>query len=297
MLRDPKSFALVENFGGQWLLLRNLDSVQPDPVKFPEFTKDLRADMKRETQLFIQSIIHDDRSILDFLGARYTFLNDRLAQFYGIPGVAGADFRRVDLPNSQRMGILTQASVLTVSSYPTRTSPVIRGKYVLENILNAPPPPPPPDVPNLDDSKVGTTASLRQQLEKHRANAICASCHSKMDPLGFGLENYDAIGRWRTHEGALPIDASGTLPNGKPFQSPAEMMAMLIDSRDSFARCITEKMLTYALGRGLERYDRPAIQSISRRLAQHDYKFSGLALEIVTSLPFTMRRPEAASRL
>lgn len=296
MLRDSKAFALVENFGGQWLALRNLDSVQPDPAKFPEFDPELRAAMRRETQLFMRSIIEEDRSILDFLSAKYTYLDERLAKYYGIEGVTGPEFRKVALATDQRMGILTQASVLTVSSYPTRTSPVIRGKYILENILNAPPPPPPPDVPNLDDSHVGTKASLRQQLEKHRANAICASCHSKMDPLGFGLENYDAIGRWRSAEGQIPIDASGTLPNGKPFRSPAEMMAMLVDSRDAFARCITEKMLTYALGRGLERYDRPAIQSISRGLARRDYRFSGLVLEIVNSMPFTMRRVETPRR-
>jgi hypothetical protein len=296
MLRDARASALVENFGGQWLLLRNLDSVQPDPVRFPEFDNDLRAAMRRETQLFLRSIIDEDRSVLDILSARYTFLNERLAKHYGIGGVAGPEFRRVDLATDQRMGILTQASVLTVSSYPTRTSPVIRGKYILENILNAPPPPPPPDVPNLDDSHVGTKASLRQQLEKHRSNAICASCHSKMDPLGFGLENYDAIGRWREAEGHIPIDASGTLPNGKPFRSPAGMMAMLVESRDAFARSITEKMLTYALGRGLERYDRPAIQSISRGLARRDFRFSGLVLEIVNSMPFNMRRVEAPPR-
>jgi hypothetical protein len=296
MLRDPKAFALVENFGGQWLELRNLESIQKDPVKFPEFDKELRAAMQRETQMFFDSIVREDRSILDFLSAKYTYLNGRLARFYGIAGVDGPEFRRVELAGNQRMGILTQASVLTISSYPTRTSPVIRGKYILENILNAPPPPPPPDVPNLDESKVGSTASLRQQLEKHRSNAICASCHSKMDPLGFGLENYDAIGRWRTNEGSIPIDASGTLPNGRPFSSPAEMMSMLVESRDSLARCLTEKLLTYALGRGLERYDRPAIQSISRRVAQHGYKFSGLVLEIVNSMPFQMRRGDVPER-
>ena len=297
MLRDPKAFALVENFGGQWLALRNLDSVQPDPVKFPEFDKDLRASMRSETQLFFESIVHEDRSILEFLSAKYTFLNERMAKFYGIEGVTGPDFRRVDLATDQRMGILTQASVLTVSSYPTRTSPVIRGKYILENILNTPPPPPPPDVPSLDDSKVGSTASLRQQLEKHRANAICASCHSKMDPLGFGLENYDAIGRWRTVDGTFPIDASGKLPSGKSFTTPAQMMSILVEGRDAFTRSLSEKLLTYALGRGLERYDRPAIQLISQRAAQHDYRFSGLVLEIVNSMPFRMRRGDAPVRM
>jgi hypothetical protein len=299
MLRDPKAFALVENFGGQWLELRNLDTVQPDPKKFPEFDKDLRSAMRRETQLFFQSIVREDRSILDFLNAKYTFMNERLAKFYGIPGITGPEFRRVELPENsesgQRMGVLTQASVLTISSYPNRTSPVLRGKFILENVLNTPPPPPPPDVPLLENSG-GNTGTLRQQMEKHRSNAICASCHSKMDPLGFGLENYDAIGRWRSSEGGLPIDASGTLPDGKSFNSPVEMMSILAGNRDAFARCLTEKLLTYALGRGLERYDKPSIQSISRRAAARDYRFSSLILEIVNSMPFQMRRGDAPVR-
>ena len=208
MLLDPKSRALVENFGGQWLETRNLDSLQPDPGKFPQFNNELRRDMQRETELFFQSIIRDDRPIADFIAANYTFLNQRLAAFYGIPNVEGPQFRRVDLPpDSHRGGILTQASVLTVSSYPARTSPVLRGKWILQNLLDSAPPPPPPNVPKLDETALGATATMRQRLEQHRANPACNGCHARMDPLGFELENYDAIGQWRTHDGDLPIDA------------------------------------------------------------------------------------------
>jgi hypothetical protein len=293
MLRDPKAFALVENFGGQWLELRNLDSIQPDPDKFPTFDNELRAAMKRETQLFFQSIIREDRSILDFIDGKYTYLNERLAKHYGIAGVTGPEFRRVELTGNQRSGVLTQASVLTVSSYAARTSPVLRGKFILENFLNSPPPPPPPDVPNLDESKIGVAGSVRQQFEAHRANPVCASCHMRMDPLGFALENYDAIGRWRTHEGKFPIDASGVMPDGRKFDGAAGMKQVLLGDRDQFARALTEKLLTYGLGRGLERYDRPAVQSICRRLQAKNYRFSALVLGIVESLPFQMRRGDA----
>jgi hypothetical protein len=296
MLRDPKSFALVENFGGQWLELRNLESIQPDPDRFPTFDKELRAAMLRETQLFFQSILTEDRSILDFIDAPYTFLNERLAKHYGIPGVVGPEFRRVDLfTGDHRGGVLTQASVLTVSSYPTRTSPVIRGKFILENILNAPPPPPPPNVPSLDAGGATGKLSLRQQLEEHRANAMCASCHSKMDPLGFGFENYDAIGRWRTADGGFPIDSSGTLPDGKSFNGPAELKSILKADRGAFARGLTEKLLTYALGRGLERYDKRTVDEITTKLAANDYRISVLILEIVKSMPFQMRRGEKST--
>ncbi|MGH9846632.1 MAG: DUF1592 domain-containing protein [Blastocatellia bacterium] len=290
MLRDPKSRGLIENFGGQWLQLRNLDGVAPDPDRFPAFTPELRAAMKRETELFFDAVIREDRSVLDFIDGRFTFLNETLARHYGISGVTGSDFRRVALDGRERSGVLTQASVLTVSSYPTRTSPVIRGKWILENILNTPPPPPPANVPSLDEAGVGSAASLRQRLEQHRSNSVCASCHSRMDPLGFGLENYDAIGRWRMQDGQFPIDCSGTLPNGKSFKTPAELKAILMNGRDAFAYGLSEKMLTYALGRGLERYDRPVVQTISKRLAADNYRFSRLVLEIAGSLPFQMRR-------
>jgi hypothetical protein len=296
MLLDPKSKALVENFGGQWLQLRNLDSWKPDPDKFPQFDADLRDAMKRETQMFFEAIVREDRSILDFLDAKFTYLNERLAEHYGIAGVEGPEMRRVTLAGDQRSGVLTQASVLTVSSYPTRTSPVIRGKWVLENFLNTPPPPPPPGVPNLNEETVGTSASLRQQLEQHRANSTCASCHSRMDPLGFGLENYDAIGRWRSMDGKFPVDSSGVLPNGESFKGPAALKGILKLDKGAFADCVTEKMLTYALGRGLERYDKPAVKSISGKLAAGDYRFSRLILEIVDSMPFEMRRGDSASK-
>jgi hypothetical protein len=292
MIADPKSAALGDNFAGQWLELRNLDVVKPDPQKFPEWNPELRDAMKLETRLFFNHVLRDNRPLADFLDARYTFLNDRLAKFYGIADVNGPDFRRVELTTGQRGGILSQASVLTVSSYPTRTSVVIRGKYILNNILGSPPPPPPADVPPLDESSVGTSASLRQQMEKHRANAVCASCHSKMDPLGFALENYDGIGKWRTEDGKFPVDSSGTLPNGKSFSTPAEMRTVLKAQLPEFARCMVEKMLTYSLGRGLGSYDRRTVEEIDRKLAASGYPFQSILFEIVRSLPFQSRRGE-----
>jgi hypothetical protein len=293
MLKDHKSDSLVENFGGQWLQTRNLDSLKPDPDKFPAFTPEIRAAMKKETQLFFSNIIHEDRSILEFLTAKYTFVNEPLAKLYGIPNVKGEQFRKVDLTGTPRVGVLTQGSVLTVSSYPTRTSPVIRGKWILENILNTPPPPPPANVPSLKESEAGSAMSVRQSLEQHRADPNCAGCHARMDPLGFGLENFDAIGRYRTEDGKFPIDSSGKLPNGKSFANAEELIQILQTDKDAFARCLTEKLLTFAIGRGLERYDRPVVSAIARRLADNQYKFSTLVMEIVNSAPFEMRRGEA----
>ncbi|MGH9840059.1 MAG: DUF1592 domain-containing protein [Blastocatellia bacterium] len=297
MLKDEKSRALVENFGGQWLELRKLESVKPDRERFPDFDPYFRMSVRRETELFFEHIVREDGSILDFIDGKYSFLNERLARFYNIAGVTGPEFRKVQLPaETGRGGVLTQASVLTVSSYATRTSPVLRGKWILENMLNAPPPPPPPDVPNLDEAKVGSTASLRQQLEEHRKNTTCAACHARMDPLGFGLEKFDAIGAWRTQDGKFPVDDSGLLPDGRTFRGPAELKTILMADRDAFAQCLTEKLLTYALGRGLERYDKPAVKKIARAVAAGDYRFSALALEIAKSLPFQMRRTEIAKR-
>jgi hypothetical protein len=241
-------------------------------------------------------VLREDRPLSEFLDARYTFLNERLAKHYGIAGVTGPEFRRVELSTNQRGGILSQASVLTVSSYPTRTSPVIRGKYVLQNIIGAPPPPPPADVPPIDEEAVGNTGSMRQQLEKHRANATCASCHSRMDVLGFGMENYDAIGKWRTMDGKFPVDASGTLPGGRSFSSPQEMKVLLKADLSEFSRCLIEKMLTYALGRGLERYDNRTVDRLNRDLAASGYGLQKLIYEVVGSLPFQSRRGEAASK-
>jgi hypothetical protein len=294
MLADARSASLANNFAGQWLETRNLDSVKPDPQKFPEWGPELRDAMKTETRMFFESVLSENRPLSDFLDVRYTFLNERLAKHYGIEGVKGSEFRRVDLTKDQRGGILSQASVLTVSSYPTRTSPVIRGKYVLQNVLGAPPPPPPADVPPLDEEAVGSQGSLRQQLEKHRSNAVCASCHSRMDVLGFGLENYDAIGKWRTMDGKFAVDSSGTLPNGKSFTTPAELRALLLGDLPDFSRCLIEKMLTYSLGRGLERYDTRTVDEINRKLAAAGYHFQGLIHEIVRSVPFQLRRGEVS---
>ena len=290
MLRDPKARALAEHFGGQWLQFRALESLTRDREKFPEFEDYLRLSMRRETELFIETIVREDRSVLDFLNGRYSFLNERLARHYGIPNVSGPQFRQVDLSATPRGGVLTQGSVLAVSSYATRTSPVLRGKWVLDNLLNAPPPEPPADVPNLDEAKIGTAASMREQLEEHRKNAICASCHRRMDPLGFGLENFDAVGAWRTMEGKFPIDASGQLPDGRTFTGPNELRDILSADREAFGRAITSKLLTYGLGRGLERYDNRTVKLIASRLPTYDYRFSGLVLEIVNSLPFQSRR-------
>ena len=294
MLADERSAALADNFAGQWLETRNLDSLKPDPQKFPEWRPELRDAMKTETRMFFEAILRENRPLSEFLDAKSTFLNGPLAKHYGIEGVTGPDFHRVELTTDQRGGILSQASVLAVSSYPTRTSPVIRGKYVLQNILGAPPPPPPPDVPVLDEAAVGSTGSLRQQLEKHRSNALCASCHSRMDVLGFGLENYDAVGKWRTLDGKFPVDSSGTLPSGKSFSSPAELRVLLKEELPDFARCLTEKMLTYSLGRGLEHYDRKTVDEIDQELAASGYQFQKLIQEIVQSLPFQSRRGETA---
>ena len=292
MLADSRASALAGNFAAQWLETRNLDVVKPDPQKFPEWDPELRDAMRTETSLFFDYILRENRPMADFLDSRYTFLNERLARHYGIEGVKGPEFRKVDLTTGERGGVLGQAGVLTVSSYATRTSVVIRGKYILQEILGTPPAPPPPDVPPLDEAAVGTSLSLRQQMEKHRANAVCASCHSKMDPLGFGLENYDAVGKWRTLDGKFPVDSSGTLPNGKTFATPAEMRAALASLLPQFARSLVEKLMIYALGRGIAPYDRRAIDQITGRLADQGYPFQTAIYEIVRSAPFQMRRGE-----
>jgi cytochrome c553 len=292
MLADPRSSALGENFGGQWLEIRNLDTITPDPKKFPTWTPDLRDAMKAETRLFFDSVLRENRPISDFLDADYTFLNERLAKHYGIEGVRGPDFRRVELKDAQRGGLLSQASVLTVSSYATRTSVVLRGKYILSNFLGAPPPPAPPDVPQLNEATIGATDSLRTQMEKHRSNPACATCHAKMDVLGFGLENYDAVGHWRTMDGKFPVDSSGTLPNGATFATPAELRKLLLADLPEFTRCLTEKMLTYALGRGLDRRDAVAVASIAKKVEASGYGFQTLIHEVAKSYPFDMGRGE-----
>ena len=293
MLKDPKSNALAENFGAQWLQFRALESVTRDKDRYPDFEDYLRMSMRRETELFIEDIIRGDRKVTDFIDGRYSFLNERLARHYGVPNVTGPEFRRVDLSDTPRGGVLTQGSVLTVSSYATRTSPVLRGRWVLDNLLDAPPPEPPADVPNLDESKIGSAASLREQLEEHRKDPTCAACHRRMDPLGFGLENFDAVGAWRTMDGKFPIDATGVLPDGRKFNGPEELRAILKADHQAFEHCLTAKLLTYALGRGLERYDKRTVSAIVSTLPEHEYRFSGLILEIVKSLPFQSRRTES----
>jgi hypothetical protein len=294
LLGDSRSEALADNFAGQWLELRNLDSVKPDPDKFPEWGPELREAMRTETRMFFDCILRENRPIADFLDAHYTFLNEQLAKLYGIEGVTGPDFRRVELTAGQRGGLLSQASVLTVSSYPSRTSVVLRGKYILENILGSPPPPPPANVPALDEDSVGTSLSLRQQMERHREDPTCASCHAKMDPLGFALENYSAIGKWRTMDGKFPVDSTGTLPDGTSFTGPADMRQALLHRLPQFAQCLTSKMLEYALGRGIGASDQGAISSITRDWEAQGYHFQTLIYEIVNSLPFQNRRAETA---
>jgi hypothetical protein len=291
MLKDPRSRALVENFAGQWLQLRTLKDFKPDPDLFPGFDDKLRSAMLQETELFFENIVREDRGILDFIDADYTFVNERLAKHYGLPGVKGEQFRRVSLTGTPRGGILTQAAVLSVTSNPTRTSPVKRGKWILENILGTPPPPPPPGVEELkDDKQAVLSGSLRQRMEQHRANPMCASCHQRMDPLGFGFENFDAVGAWRTKEGKHAIDPSGTLPGGQSFKGPAELRTILKARQDAFARCLTEKLLTYALGRGVERSDRCVLDDIVKSAGKDNYKFSRLVIDIVKSDPFQKRR-------
>ncbi|MDQ3813103.1 MAG: DUF1592 domain-containing protein [Armatimonadota bacterium] len=294
MLNDPRAHALATNFAGQWLQLRNLETVAPDPEQFPAFNDELRHAMRQETEMFFEAIVREDRSVLDFLDAKFTYLNEPLARHYAIEGIKGDKLRRVVLTDAQaeqRGGILTQASILTVTSNPTRTSPVKRGKWVLEQILGTPPPPPPPGVPDLKDDKAAITgATLRQRLEQHRKDPNCASCHSRMDPIGFGLENYDATGAWRTADGNFPVDASGTLTGGQSFKGPAQLKAILKVKKTEFVRCLAEKMLTYALGRGLESYDKCVVDDITKSAAKNNYRFSALVTAVVQSEPFCKRR-------
>ena len=292
MLRDPKAHALVENFAGQWLQLRSLKVVAPDLELFPEFDEELRAAMQRETELFIEHIVREDRPVLDFLDADYTFVNERLARHYGVAGVQGDEFRRISLKGTPRGGILTHGSILTITSNPTRTSPVKRGKWVLENFLGTVPPPPPPDVPELKETEL--TGTLRQRMEQHRENPTCASCHALMDPIGFGFENFDAIGAWRRLDGESPVDPTGTLVSGESFKGVNDLRTILVKrKREEFARCLAEKMLTYGLGRGVGYYDKCALDQITKGLKKRDYKFSALVLEVAKSTPFQMRRGEA----
>jgi hypothetical protein len=290
MLDDPRADALVTNFAGQWLNLRSVETQKPDPVIFP-FDEALRQAFMKETELFVSSIFREDRSLLDLLSADYTFLNERLAEHYGIPRIYGSQFRRVTLTDVNRHGLLGQGSVLTVTSYPNRTSVVQRGRWILENLLGTPPPPPPPNVPELKAAPNGKLLTMRDQMQAHRANPVCASCHGRMDPLGFALENFDGVGRWRDEDAGQKIDAGGKLPDGTEFQGPAGLSNLLLTKyRDDFVGTATEKLLTYALGRGVEYYDYPAVRAIDREAARDHYRISSLILAIVKSTPFQMRR-------
>ena len=292
MLADPRSQALVKNFSGQWLYLRNVARISPDTAAFPNFDENLRQALAKETELLIESQVREDRSVADLLSTDYTFLNQRLAEHYGIKGIYGNEFRRVKLEDPNRYGLLGQASILTVTSYPNRTAPTIRGKWVLEQLLGTPPPPPPPNVPSLKDDATAQKLTMRQRMEQHRANPTCAACHRQMDPLGFALENYDGLGSWRvsTAPGSGPIDSSGTLPDGTAFNGPAGLREVLMKKQDQFVETFTERLLTYALGRGVEEYDHAALRKIAHEAAADNQKWSSIILGIVNSTPFQMRR-------
>jgi hypothetical protein len=307
MLADEKSSEFVRSFARQWLQIGRLEQFSPDAKRFPTFSEVLRAAMLKETELFFTTVMREDRSILDLIDADFTFLNLPLARHYGIADTNGnwmrqkpeqprgqpftdKDFLRVSIPHDLRGGLLTHASVLTVTSNPTRTSPVKRGKWVLEQLLGAPPPPPPPNIPELEADNRKLTGTLREQMEQHRANPSCAACHSTMDPLGFAFENYNAIGAWREKDGEHDINAAGELPGGQQFSGPTGLKEVLLARKDDFTKCLVEKMLIYALGRGMEYYDRPTLSRIAKTVADNDYRFSSLVVEIVKSEPFVNRR-------
>jgi hypothetical protein len=290
MLADPRSEALVTNFAGQWLHLRNVRNVLPNSDEFPNFDDNLRQSFRQETELFFGSIMHQDHNVLDLLTADYTFVNERLARHYGIPDVYGSRFRRVTLASEGRRGLLGQGSILAVTSHAERTSPVVRGKWVLENLLGLPVPPPPPDVPPLKENKEGEQPrTMREQMAEHRANTVCASCHKIMDPVGFALENFDAVGAWRTHEAGGPIDASGELADGTKVDGVAGLRKAILSRPELFVGTMTEKLLTYALGRGLDYHDMPVVRAIVRDAERSDYRFSALIRGVVHSTPFQMR--------
>ena len=294
MLADHRSEALAKNFAGQWLYLRNLRDAQPDVFTYPDFDDNLLQSMRRETELFFDSIVREDRNVLDLLQANDTFVDERLARHYGIPDVAGNRFRRVTLTDPNRFGLLGQGSILTVTSFATRTSPVVRGKWIMENILGAPPPPPPPNVPPLKENTVASKPlPVRLRLEEHRKNPACAGCHTMMDPIGFALENFDGTGAWRIHDSGVDIDATGKLVDGTKVDGPISLRQALVDHSDAFFRTFTEKLLTYALGRGIEYYDMPVVRSIDRQAGQSNNRFSAFVYAIVESAAFQQRQAEA----
>jgi hypothetical protein len=293
MLADERSASLATNFADQWLYLRNVESLTPNARLYPDFGENLRQAMRRETEMLFESILREDRSVLDLIDPGYTYLSERLAKHYEVPHVYGSRFRKVVLDEqSQRGGILRHASVLSVTSYATRTSPVLRGKWILENLLGTPPAPPPPDVPTLEDNTVSAALPVRERLALHRANAACARCHDLIDPIGFALEHFDAVGRWRELEEGQPVDASGGMPDGSTFTGVVGLEAALLERPELFVRTLCEKLLTFALGRGVEHYDAPAIRRIVRDAMGENYRFSSFILGIVQSVPFQMRAAE-----
>jgi hypothetical protein len=292
MLADPKSEALVDNFAAQWLFLRDLESKNPNSRFFRDFDKGLQQDFERETELFVDSILREDRSVLELLDAKYTFVNERLAKHYGIPDIYGSEFRRVALSDdSPRRGLLGKGSILTLTSYATRTSPVLRGKYILDNLLGTPPPPPPPNIPALaEKANDGKALSMREAMARHRANPVCASCHARMDPLGFAMENFDAVGQWRTRsESGEPLDVSATFQDGTKFDGISGLRAQLVRRPEPFVIGVTEKLLTYAVGRKAAAHDMPTIRALVRDAARSNYRFSTLVLGVINSVPFQMR--------
>jgi hypothetical protein len=290
MLADPKSKALVDNFADQWLYLRNLKNINPDFETFPDFDDNLRQAMRRETELFFGNLIREDRSVFDLLNANYTFIDERLARHYGIPNVYGTDFRRVPITDERRRGLLGQASILTITSYATRTSPVQRGKWILTNLIGMPPDPPPPNVPELKaHADAGKVTSLRERMEEHRKNPACAGCHKVMDPIGFSLENFDAVGQWRTSDEGAPIDPAGVMFNGAKIDGPVALRQILMAKPEIFAGVFTEKLMIYALGRGVQYYDMPTVRAIVRDAGRNDYRLSSIVLGIVKSTPFQMK--------
>jgi hypothetical protein len=293
MLADPRSEALATNFAGQWLYLRNLKDVQPDVYVYPDFDNNLLQSMRRETELFFESILREDRDVAEMLTANYTFVDERLAKHYGIPNIAGNKFRRVTLTDPNRFGLLGQGSILTVTSFANRTSPTVRGKWIMDNLLGAPPPSPPPNVPPLKENAEGSKPlPVRARLEEHRTNPVCASCHKMMDPIGLALENFDAVGAWRIHDTGFAVDPTGKLVDGTAVDGPVSLRQALVRHSDAFVRTFTEKLLTYALGRGIEYYDMPVVRSIDREAAANHDRFSGFVVAIVKSMPFQMRRAE-----
>jgi Protein of unknown function (DUF1592)/Protein of unknown function (DUF1588)/Protein of unknown function (DUF1585)/Protein of unknown function (DUF1587)/Protein of unknown function (DUF1595) len=297
MLADPRSQALVKNFAGQWLFLRNIAGIQPDVTAFPEFDENLREALGKETELLLESTLREDKSVADLLKTDYTFVNQRLAEHYGIKGIYGSEFRRIAVNDPKRQGLLGQASIMTVTSYPDRTAPTIRGKWVLEQLLGTPPPPPPPNVPALKDDATVKVLTMRQRMEEHRASPQCAVCHRMMDPIGFALENFDGLGKWRDtdgEEGTEQIDSSGVLPDGTKFEGAVGLRDILLSKRELFVETFTERLLTYALGRGVEQYDRPVIRKIVREAAPDDHRWSAIILGIVKSKPFQMIQTRGA---